>query len=411
MGKLRRRQGDCPFFAGVSWDECTADARIFAQITDATIIRMPQRPDIIVVGAGIVGCAIAHELARRGASVHVVEARAPGMGATQAAAGILAPHIEAGSSTVLLSLAVRSLGLFDDFVARVREDSGLDVVYRRTGTLQVAVNDEAMSELRNAAARLDAQHVRFTLVDADTIRREEPHLSHSVTGGLVVPSHGFVVAGMLVRALAAAAGRRGVQFIEGRHVKRIAPSNGTVVVETDRGDLEAGAVIVAAGSWSSRIEITGMAAYPPIRPVRGQLLRLAWKDFGLRRVVWSDRCYVVPWDDDTMLVGATVEEAGFDERTTVAAVHDLIEAAAEMFPGAWTAGFVEARAGLRPASSDLLPVIGRSIRYPNVMYATGHYRNGILLAPLTAVLVADAMLDKQTDSALSGVSPQRFGEL
>jgi glycine oxidase len=372
---------------------------------------MSGQPEIIVVGAGIVGCSIAHELARRGASVQVIEERATGMGATQASAGILAPHVEAGASNTLLSLAVRSLTLFDDFVAAVQEDSGLQLLYRRTGTLQVAVNDEEMRELRNAAARLDAQRVPFGVLDAEALRVEEPHLSNDVTGGLVIPSHGFVAAAQLVRAVAAAARRRGAQIIEGSRVQRIAPSRDQVVVETDRGPLSGSAVVLAAGSWSPRIDIAGVPSRAPVRPVRGQLLRLAWNGPSLRRVVWSNRCYVVPWDDGSFLVGATAEEAGFDERTTVAGVHDLIEAACEMLPAAWTAGFVEARVGLRPASTDLLPIIGRSSFHPNLMYATGHYRNGILLAPLTAVLVADALLNDAEDPALAAISPQRFGEL
>jgi glycine oxidase len=372
---------------------------------------MPPATDVIVIGAGIVGCAIAHELACRGAAVQVVDGRGPGKGATQAAAGILAPHIEAGDSAVLLALAVRSLNLYDEFMARVTEDSGDAVPYRRTGTLQVATNDEGMRELRNAAARLDAQQVPFTLIDARAIRLEEPQLSDTVVGGLLIPSHGFVLAASLVRALAAAAQRKGARVIAGCHAQRIEPTGDAVVVETDCGRLKGSAVVLAAGSWSSQIDIAGVPARPPVRPVRGQLVRLSWHGSGLRRVVWADRCYIVPCGDETLLVGATVEEAGFDERTTVAAVHDLVEAACEVLPGAWAAGFVEARVGLRPASTDLLPIIGRSQRHPNVMYATGHYRNGILLAPLTAVLVADAMLNNENDSALPSVSPQRFGEL
>src|SRR5947207_7336081 len=130
---------------------------------------MPRPPDIIVIGAGIVGCSIAYELARRGAAVQLVEERKPGMGATQAAAGILAPHIEVDSPTSFLDLAVRSLHLFDDFIARTQADSGITVLYRRTGTLQVATSDEGMRELRNAAARLEAQHVVMGLLDAQAL--------------------------------------------------------------------------------------------------------------------------------------------------------------------------------------------------------------------------------------------------
>jgi len=148
-----------------------------------------------------------------------------------------------------------------------------------------------------------------------------------------------------------------------------------------------------------------------VRPVRGQLLHLGWTGTPLRRVTWSERCYLVPWEDGTLLVGATVEEAGFDERTTAAGVRDLLDAACDVVPRAWNAGFLAARAGLRPASADGLPVIGPSSVVPNVMYATGHYRNGVLLAPLTAQLVADAMLENRVDPLLTMVSPARFGEL
>jgi glycine oxidase len=377
----------------------------------STIKAMPRRPDIIVVGAGIVGCAVAYELARRGASVQIVEERTAGMGATRAAAGILAPHIEVTSPTAFLDLAVRSLNLFDDFIARVQGDSGSSVLYRRTGTLQVAMSQESMGEIRNAAARLEAQGVALGLLDGQAASAEEPHLSHDVVGGLVVPSHGFVAAGELIRALIGGARRHGAQVIEGSRVRRIVAADRDITVETDRGPLTGSAVVLAAGSWSGHIEIAGLPARALVRPIRGQLLRLAWKGPMLRRIVWSDRCYLVPWDDGTLLVGATVEDAGFDERTTVAGVRDLLESACEIAPGAWTAGFVDARAGLRPASPDLLPIIGASRVLPNLMYATAHYRNGFLLAPVTAALVADAMLDNRIDPALAAVGPQRFADL
>jgi len=148
-----------------------------------------------------------------------------------------------------------------------------------------------------------------------------------------------------------------------------------------------------------------------VRPVRGQLLSLAWRGAPLRRVTWSSRCYMVPWDDGTVLVGATVEEVGFDERATAAGVRDLLDAACDLAPSARAAGFNGARVGLRPATPDDLPAIGRSRAAANVMYATGHYRNGVLLAPLTAKLVADAMLDDRIDPLLASVDPSRFGEL
>jgi len=368
--------------------------------------------DIVVVGAGIVGCAVAFELARRGASVQVVDDRPAGMGATQASAGVLAPYIEAREDGPLLDLAVRSLDRFDTFISRVTSASGAPVTYRRNGSIDVATERESMARLTQNADRLKRKGVAADVLDAKAARAEEPHLTGDIAGGLVISSHGYVVAVELTRALAAAARRHGAQLIEHGRVRRIAAAGPRdLVVETDRGSLTGNGVVLAAGSWSGQIEIEGVASRVPIRPVRGQLLHLAWNGTALRRVTWSERCYLVPWEDGTLLVGATVEEAGFDERTTAAGVRDLLDAACELVPHAWTAGFLAARAGLRPASRDELPVIGSSTVIPNLMYATGHYRNGVLMAPLTAELVADAMLENQIDPLLAATSPQRFGRL
>jgi glycine oxidase len=367
-------------------------------------------PDVVVVGAGIIGCAVAYELARRGASVEVVDDRHVGMGATHASAGMLAPYIEAEDSRPgFLALAVRSLGLYDSFVERVVADSGIAVPYQRSGTLQVATTEEGMAALRRAADRLGSLDVAAGLLDSQAVRAEEPHLGAGVAGALLVGCHGFVAAAELARATMAAARRHGAQLIERGRVRRIVRDGADLLVETGRGSLSAAAVVLAAGSWSGQIELDGVTGAVPVRPVRGQLLQLAWTGPRLCRVIWGERCYLVPWADGTLLVGATTEEAGFDERATVAGVRDLLEAACDLVPHTWTAGFLDARVGLRPASRDELPIVGRSQNVPNLVYATGHYRNGVLLAPLTAELIADVVIDARVDSALETIGPHRFG--
>lgn len=372
---------------------------------------MSRPSDIIVIGAGIVGCAVAEELARRGASVEIVDDRPVGMGATQASAGVLAPYIEAREGSPLLDLTIRALDLFDDFIGRVCSDAGIDVPYRRTGTIDIATTDAELAALAARADVLGRRGVPALLLDAAGARAEEPLVGESAVGALQIEAHGFVAAGELTRALVAAARRHGAQLIEPSRARRVRRADAELIVDTDRGSLTANAVVIAAGSWSAEVAIDGVTARLPVRPVRGQLLSLAWTGTPLRRVTWSTRCYLVPWDDGALLVGATVEEAGFDERATVAGVRDLLEGVCEVVPHAWTAGFRGARVGLRPATADGLPIIGASRVLPNVMYATGHYRNGVLLAPLTARLVADAMLDNRIDPALVGVSPSRFGDL
>src|SRR6266849_747518 len=183
---------------------------------------MARPSDIIVIGAGIVGCAAAYELARRGASVEIVDERPVGMGATQASAGVLAPYIEAREGSPLLALSVRSLDLFDDLVARVLADGGVAVPYRRTGTLDIATTDAEMRTLRARADLLARRDVSAILLDGTALRAEEPHLGDGAIGGLLIEAHGFVAAGELTRALVVAARRHGAQLIEQSRVRRIA---------------------------------------------------------------------------------------------------------------------------------------------------------------------------------------------
>lgn len=365
---------------------------------------------MIVIGAGIIGCAVASELARRGASVRVVDDRPPGMGATQASAGVLAPYIEAREGGPLLELTARSLDLFDGFIERTRAASGVAVSYHRTGTLDVARTTTTLAALSATAALLKPRGIDARMLDANEIRTEEPQLSGDVIGGLLIPTHGFVAAHELTKALLAAARANGGARLEAGRARSIRRSGAGLTVDAGPTFLQADAVVVAAGSWSGQIAVEGAAALP-VRPVRGQLLQLAWSGASPKQVIWGERCYMVPWRDGTVLVGATVEDAGFDERTTVAGVRDLMDAACELVPATRAASLVAARVGLRPACPDGLPAIGPSAVMPNLFYASGHYRNGILLAPLTAALVADALLDGTADSLLELTRPQRFGQL
>jgi glycine oxidase len=369
---------------------------------------MPRSSNIVVIGAGIVGCAVAYELARRGASVTIVDDRLIGMGATQASAGILAPFLESHGNDPLLGLSIRSLDLYDDFIARVSAESDLIVSYQRSGSLSVATEAQEIHELRAAAAALSRRGLAADLLDGRAVHREEPHLAADVLAGVVIGTHGFVSARGLTRALAEAARRRGARLSEQHRVKRIAQRDGDMVLETSRGTLRADAVVLAAGSWSGLVDIEDAQVRPPMKPVRGQLLQLTWPGAALRRVIWSPQVYMVPGDDGAVLVGATVEDVGFDERATVAGVSGLLESACRLCPHARTAGFSEVRVGLRPGTADNLPLIGASSTVPQLVYATGHYRSGVLLAPITANLVADALLENRADPDAAILSPARF---
>jgi len=366
---------------------------------------MPAGADVIVVGGGIIGCAIARELAARGASVRVFEARTVGGGATHASAGILAPYIEAHDRGPLFDLTLRSLAMYDDFVAAATSSAAVDIDYRRCGSLEIAGDDGAADAFRRAAAA-DANALQW--LSPDDARRLEPSLPDSIRGALLAPSHGYVAVTALTEALVWAALRDGARFENARHVRSIVPlGDGLTVTSDDGAAWTASHVVIAAGSWSGQLQ-QDEGASGAVHPIRGQLLRLAWRGQPLSHVIWGKDCYVVPWQDGTVLVGATVEDVGFDERTTAAGVRDLLDAVCELLPEAWGATFVEARAGLRPATPDALPVIGPSLRIEGLIYATGHFRNGVLLAPLTSALVADLILEKRHDPALVLTAPGRI---
>lgn len=347
---------------------------------------------ITVIGAGIAGCAVAYELAARGARVQVLDARGPGRGATSASAGMLAPLLEE-HSPALLRLGACSIALWDDFIRRVQTDSGRKVEYERCGALHVALAEAQTGELSKLAASLASAGIAHSLLDGRQAKLLEPGLSDHTIMALLVPSHGFVGPAPLIEALVQAATARGASFVQSR--------------ATSLDDIEADAIVIAAGSWSA--ELVPSSPPPFVKPIRGQLLSLAMDQRPATRVVWGTDCYIVPWQDGSVLVGATVEDVGFDERTTTAGLRSLLNAAVDLMPSLERAQFREARAGLRPRTVDELPAIGRSSTLPRVFYATGHYRNGVLLAPLTASLIADLVIDGRERPELADVRPDRFG--
>lgn len=362
--------------------------------------------NVVIVGAGIIGHAVAWEFAARGASVRLLDARGSGQGASQASAGVLAPTIE-GHSQALLKLTSCGLTMWDPFMARLRQDTAHAVEYERTGTLEVALDGAQTAELAVVARHLTDAGVAHSWIEASGVRDLEPLLSDRAAAGLLIPEHGYVRVQELIDALADACVRRDVEVTVTR-VQRLEDANdGQVRVITASDTLIADAVVLSAGAWSGQVAVTPSAV--PVRPVRGQLLHVQMPQPPLSRVTWGRDCYLVPWRDGSVLIGATVEDAGFDEHATVDGMHQLLGSARELVPALATAIFKEVRVGLRPATADELPIVGRSSTMPAVFYATGHYRNGVLLAPLTAIMLADLILDGRERQELALVRPDRFG--
>ena len=372
---------------------------------------MRHLPRIAVIGAGIIGSAIAESLAGRGARVTLFDMRRPGAGASQASAGVLCPFVEAKPGSPLLALGVRSLGMWDSWVAQIRSRTSAPFHYDRSGTLEVALGPDEAAHLEAASTWLTVEGVAHEWLQGSALRACEPQAGDAAEAGLLIPSHGFVQVSALIAALMDSARQLGCVCETPTEVLHVEQKKEVVAVRAANQPVSDATqfdqVVIAAGPWSRRVRVANEPVFD-VQPIRGQLLQLKWADKRLPRCsVWGTRCYTVPWPDGSLLVGATVEDVGFDERSTVAGVHDLLAAAGELLPGAWQASLEEIRVGLRPATPDHLPLLGPLARCPRIILATGHYRNGVLLAPYTADVVTRFMLDGERDAMLDLTRPER----
>lgn len=366
---------------------------------------MWRQPDVIVIGAGIIGCAISHALARDGAHVLLLDAARPGSGASQASAGVLCPYIEGAPHSPLQALGAESLALYSGFIARVQRDAALDVPFVRNGTLETTDSAEGTAGLAALAGQLHAQGVRCQFVQGAAVREFEPLAGPEQQAALLIEAHGAVRVRDLVEALRVASLAFGTRILHDERVARVSSSSHSLLVDTPAHTFDARRVIVTAGAWSITLPVDGRPA-APTHPVRGQLLRLQTTGAGLKRVLWGRHCYLVPWGEE-VLAGATVEDVGFDARATVAGVLQLCASAQALVPALSDATFSDVRVGLRPGSPDGLPIIGPSQRTPGLIYATGHHRNGALLTPITADLVHRLVHDPAA-AVPPAFSPARF---
>jgi glycine oxidase len=374
--------------------------------------------DVAVVGGGVIGCAVARELARRGLSVVVVERDSPGRRATWAAAGMLSPLGEAGTGGPFLELADESLQLYASFAHALREESGIDVEYRTNGKLHVALDGDD-ADVRALASSAAAARFDVRLLDGTGVRELEPALSERVTSGLFVGRDHRVNNRLLVQALLASAAAAGASFRTANPAASIVTRHDAAAgVRLASGDtLETGNVVIAAGAWSGHIE--GLPRVLPVRPIKGQMFAVdARARTGqrttepiLERVIYGRDCYIIPRDDGRLLVGATVEDVGFRKGATPRGVGALMSAAAAALPMLQDLPLVETWAGFRPGTPDGLPIIGRDPSMAGLIYATGHFRNGILLAPITAAAVADMVEGKAPSVRLEPYGVDRFPRL
>jgi glycine oxidase len=360
--------------------------------------------DVVVVGGGVMGCASAWALAKKGYSVLVLERSVPGAEASSAAAGILGAQVEAHAAGPLAELAGASLRLYPAWVRTLEHITSIDTGYRECGVLKVAFERGMLRRLEREVAW---QKPRPRTLAAPALLKREPALSPDLAGGVVFDGDARIDPRLLFRALHIAAARAGVVFRSGAYVRK-------VVTEADRASgvalddgsvVRAKQVLVAAGSWTSLVEGLGIAP-GAVLPARGQIVELETPEPLLKSVVFGPRAYLVPRDDGRLLVGSTMEFVGYRREVTAAAVRDLLDAALTLVPALESASLRESWSSFRPYTKDELPLIGKT-PVPGLFLASGHHRNGILLAPITAAIVLALVTGRRPPVPLAPFAPDR----
>ena len=372
----------------------------------------PAQAEIVVLGGGVIGLAIAYEATRRGLRPLVLERGKAGSGAVWAAAGMLAPAAEAESEDqALVELALESCRLYPEFIAQLEADSGMTCGYRTEGTLVVALNRDHAEELERVASFQRRLGLDVAWLDADEVLRREPGLSPRLLGALCAEGDRQVDPRRLVRALRAAIERRGGTIVEDSDITRIESAGGTVqeVIHTVAGETtsaRAGCIVAAAGAWTNDLPLDA-ARELPLRPVKGQVLRLRGEPL-IQHVVRTPDVYLVPRASGELVVGATSEELGFDARPTAGAALDLLREAWRVLPGIADLELAEQTVSFRPALRDNLPCIGPVADTAGMFVATGHYRHGVMLAPVTARLLLDCIETGSVPPLLASFQVSRF---
>ena len=367
--------------------------------------------DVAVIGGGVIGLSVARALALRGMRrVMLMERAQLGAEASLAAAGILAPQAEADNRGAFFDFACQSRDLYPAFADALREESGTDIELDKTGTLYLAFTEQDEEEMRHRLGWQTRAGFAVELLTGDEARQMEPGVASGVRGALRFPNDTQVNNRRLLAALATANEKLGVKLVTGCEVRSIRASRSRVEgVETSRGFAGAPVVVLAAGAWSSFIDAPDIRL-PQFRiePVRGQMLCFKTETRLARHVIYSPRGYLVPRHDGRLLAGSTTEHAGFDKSVTRDGIRAIMTRATEIAPSVAHLPLVDSWAGLRPRAEDNLPVLGPCAEVTGLFYATGHYRNGILLAPITGELIAEAITGGVTPTLLEPFTPDRF---
>lgn len=367
--------------------------------------------DTVVIGGGVIGLSLAYELATRGAEVTLLERGRPGREASRVGAGIVTAGEDEAGRPAFLDLLRSSRRLLDEWSATLLEETGVDGGLTWCGALRVAIGEDEAEVLDRRAEAWRAAGIGTTSLDPSEVRELEPALAPSVTRAHRVPGEGMIDNPRHLEALTAACVRRGVRLLEGTPVTGFEKAGGRLrAAVTPGGPIPGDAFVAAAGAWTPRL-VSPLGVELPGEPVRGQIVHLEVAAHPVRRIVWRGSRYLVPRQAGPLLVGSTMERAGFDARPTAEGVATLIGFARETVPELAGAAFARAEAGLRPGSADGLPFLGRAEGtegLENLWVATGHSRSGIELSAGSARALADRLEGAGPDVDLAPFDPDRF---
>jgi len=369
--------------------------------------------EVLIIGGGVIGMSIARRLHQKGiGKVTILERGQIGREASYAAAGMLAPNAETDTENDFFHFCVESNKLYPQFAAELLAETGVDIELDRTGTLYLAFNDQDVREIRNRYARQQKADLKIERLTAEDIHKLEPFVSPDVREALFFPHDWQVENRKLLVALQRYAEINRLEIVENATVKDLLIENGRVVgAETTVKKFAAEKVVLTTGAWTSFIEADIKAddfPLPKIKPVRGQIISFQTAKRLFQMVIYSPRGYLVPRLDGRILIGATVEDVGFDNKVTPGGLSFLIKNALEISEKIADMTFFENWSGLRPKSVDGLPLLGAFPENSGLFWATGHYRNGILLAPLTGKIIAEKIVNNKDNEFFRIFNPKRF---
>lgn len=371
---------------------------------------MTLRNEIAIIGGGVIGLSIGWQLLRNKKSVDIYDRGEAGKAASWVSAGMLAPVSEAGFEEMdLLALNLRSIEQYPKFVEELQEDTGIDIDFRTEGTMMIAVDRDQAEHLRRLYEFRKKIELPVQWLTGSEAREFEPELSSAIKAAVWIPNDFQVDNRKLIYALVEAVKKRNGNLYEHTVVESIAISGGKVTgIFVNGAEREYQTVVLANGAWARTIGGLPDEIKPPVRPVKGQILTLRMtEEFTLRKVLRSPEVYFAPKKDGRLLIGATVEEKGFDPYPTAGGVKDLLESAWEAVPGIYDLPFEEINVGFRPSSRDNAPIISDT-PMKGLYVATGHYRHGILLTPITAYEMTNLIINHQASELIKPFSLLRF---